>query len=340
MSSPKVDRSAVALSLSLFLALPFALVLLSIRYGPSLSELPLPGAWSSSTILIALAGTALFTGLYFAVFRAGSPGAFAALLAIFTASLVAGAIVLGGTLHRDFFTAAFQFLIGAAIALLFRVYARSEPGKRLERDVAIGKGGVILAAFYAEWVMLMGYAIATRAEPRPVEALVYNVYNLGQILAMLYLARNIDRRTHHLLMLSEQAILVDGRDIVPVIGRSQAEMLRAFARAPGTVLTCPEIQSILRAGEGQTPSEDSGCAACAESGTKAALCAKYRSTYNNLLELKRLLEFLEIGDIVAPANRRKVLSEGWRFSLFEGARIEHRTNKERRLRGPTLNRDD
>lgn len=340
MSSPRADRPAAALPLSLFLSLPFALVLLATRYGPSPSELPLPGFWESSTLAIAIAGTALAFALYSAVLAARSLSAFAARLSVATSAMVVGAAILGATVHRDFYTAAFQYLLCAAVAVLYRVRSRSAPGRRLGRGAAIGKGGIILAAFYAEWVMLMGYAIATRAEPRPIEALAYNVYDLGQILALLYLARSIERRSRHLLLLSDSYILVDGRDIVPVIGRTQADMLRAFARAPGTVLTCPEIQRILRGGEGQPLAEESGCAACVESGTKAALCAKYRSTYNNLLELKRLLEFLQIGDIVAPANRRKVLSEGWRFSLFEGSRIEFRISKERRPRGPAIDQDE
>jgi hypothetical protein len=108
-------------------------------------------------------------------------------------------------------------------------------------------------------------------------------------------------------------------------GAKKTALLQAFARARDRRLKCPEIQAIMY------PEQDNGaldCGTCASSNTKAALCGRYRTTYNAILDLKKLMEFLEIGTIVSSENRRNILAEGWKLILFENVRLVVREENE------------
>ena len=178
-------------------------------------------------------------------------------------------------------------------------------------------------AFYAEWIILVGYAVVTRAEPRPIETLIYNAYNLPLVLVLFLASRGVERRAMRTLSIGAAGVEVDGKSIDAMLGERRAVLLAAFVAAPDRRLRCPDVQQALaaRAHGGAARAAKTDCAACAASGMKATDCAEYRSAYNSLLDLKKLLEFLEIGSITAPDNRRLVLTEGWRLTLFENARI-------------------
>jgi hypothetical protein len=305
--------------LSFLLALPLGAILLIIRFGPAiepggpiLGALALPigiGAVILASIAIRLVLT-LRRQTFFIV-----------ALSFTFAALVAASVILGSLVHRDFFTAGFQYLLGALIAVMYRrsTRPRSSPGFNPASMRALGRAGLFASVFYVEWIMLMGYAIATRAEPRPIESLLYNVYNLAQVLALFVTSRWVERNALHTVRLEGGSLTIDGRDIVPVLGPKKAAIFDILARAPDRRLRCREIQELFRdeAEEG-VPVR---CRACTEETTKVALCAKYRNTYNSILELKRVLEFLEIGTITAPENKRRILSDGWKLALFENTRL-------------------
>jgi hypothetical protein len=304
--------------LSLFLALPLGSVLIIIRYGPaSASGAPIFGDYALPFALAVLVLGAVAYRLAFAVSR---PMRFVAALWATVAALVLASMAMGILIHRDFFTAAFQYSLGAFIAVLYHVAARpssSQDSKGFLR--ALSKAGLIVSFFYVEWIMLMGYAISTRAEPRPVESILYNVYNLAQVLILLLTSRWVERKTFHRVMVEGKRLEVDGRDLLSVLGQKKAEIFRGFVLAADRSLRCSEIQALFR--EEADEAADERCASCTEQTTKVALCSRYRNTYNSILELKRVLEFLEIGTITAPENKRRILTDGWKLALFENARL-------------------
>lgn len=318
--------------IALYFSLPMLLVALAVASGPSPSERPLPAAYAGLVVPIGavFAVLGLLGGRFILSRRGDLP--FALALSAYSLVLVAASIWLGVSAHRDFFTAAFQYLFAVPTCILYHVaFSAPNPMKKsLQRGLA--NACLVIAFFYTEWIMLMGYAIATRAEPRPIESLIYNVYNLGQDCVVILLSRMARLRTFHTLDISGEGLSIDGRDMANMLSPKEAHMLRAFAAAPDRSLTCGELQRLFRERPSNVaPAAEDSCAGCSEQTTKAALCPKYRSTYNGVLNLKRILEFLEIGSITAPGNKRRVLAEGWKLSLFEDVRIAQR-KKERERR--------
>jgi len=304
--------------LSLFLALPLGSVLLIIRYGPA-SE---PGApiFGDYALPLALAVLVLGAAAYRLAFAVSRPMRFVAVLWATVAALILASISMGVLVHRDFFTAAFQYALGAFVAALYYVATRPNPSQDSKGFLrALSKAGLIVSFFYVEWIILMGYAISTRAEPRPVESILYNVYNLVQVLILLLTSRWVERKTFHRVIVEGKRLDVDGRDLLSVLGQKKAEIFRSFALEAYRSLRCSEIQALFR--EEADEAADERCAACTEQTTKVALCSRYRNTYNSILELKRVLEFLEIGTINAPENKRRILTDGWKLVLFENARL-------------------
>jgi hypothetical protein len=320
MTAPASRESKLAeYMLSLFLSLPLVGVMLVVRFGPA-AEPGLPALidyWLPLSAAILVPSLLIFRLVLSTRLRLR----FTSLLVAAEILFVVASIAAGALVHRDFFTAAFQYLLGASIIVLYKINAYPSPELKKGLQRSIGRAGVVVAVFYVEWIMLMGYAISTRAEPRPIESIIYNLYNLAQVLILLLSSLSAQRKSFHTVLVGKDELAVDGRDIVPVLGQKKAAIFRALALAPDRRLRCPEVQALFR-GEGDEAG--SRCAACSESTTKAALCGKYRNTYNGILELKRMLEFLEIGTITASENKRHILTEGWKLSLFEDVRIEQR----------------
>jgi hypothetical protein len=313
----RLESRLVADLLSLFLSLPLSATLVIIRYGPA-PETPTP-LLDGCVLPIAFALIALGAAAFHLVFASSRPALFVVSLCSTVVALVVASMLIGAFVHRDFFTAAFQYLIGALIAFMYRVatHLRHSLDQGLQRRLS--RAGVVVSVFYVEWIMLMGYAITTRAEPRPIESIIYNVYNLAQVLILLLTSRWVERNTFHTVTVEGNTLDVDGRDLVSVLGQKKAKIFRGFALVSDRRLRCSEIQMLFREEADDTMVER--CASCSEQTTKVALCARYRNTYNGQLELKRVLEFLEIGTITAPENKRRILTDGWRLALFENVRL-------------------
>jgi len=310
MASTK-RNNPVAVAVSIFLSLPLGLVMLATGNPERL----FPSGLLNGILVFLLPCLAFWIVLRLQdrLFFFGAAG-------LLVAALVFLSVVAGIRIHRDFYSAAFMYIMATPVLVLYYVLSVQAAAPLSKGALAaFSTGGFILSVFYSQWIILMGYAIATRAEPRPMQALAYNLYNLVMVLLLFFLARSIRKETYHTLLLCSSSVTVDGRDLTAYVGKRKADLVAAFASAPGRTLRCPEIQAILV--EGSINQEEPSCESCGGTDTKATLCRKYRNTYNTILDLKKLLEFLEIGTITAPDNKRKVLAEGWKMNLFENARI-------------------
>jgi len=301
----------IAVAMSIFLSLPLGLVMLAtgnperlfpvgLVYGALVFLLPFLAIW----IVLRLQDRLVFFG------TAG----------LIVAALVSLSVIAGIRIHRDFYSAAFMYIMATPVLVLYYMLSVQAVDPISKGALgAFSTAGFILSVFYSQWIILMGYAISTRAEPRPMQALAYNLYNLVMVLLLFSLSRSIRKETYHTLLVGASAVTVDGRDLTGYVGKRKADLVAAFASAPDRTLRCPEIQAILV--EGTLNQDDPSCELCGGTDAKATLCRKYRNTYNNILDLKKLLEFLEIGTITAPDNKRKVLAEGWKMNLFQNARV-------------------
>jgi len=309
---------------SAFIALPLGIIFILLELFPSASQVPVHLWVSSYGFALGLAASlVIFAGFRIIVEMHVRSTFFLASSALM-ASLVGASIAAAIYIDRDFYTAAFQYILAAPMLFMFYIRSGSskEPFPR-NTQLSLSKAGYVLSLFYGQWIFMMGYAIATRAEPRPQQSLVYNLYNLILTLLLFYLSRSLKRESFHTLRIEKSSITVNGSNLESYVGKKKADLVVAFAKAPNRTLRCAEIQKILP--DESMPEGEPACEACGEADTKATQCKRYRRTYNDILDIKKLLEFLEIGTITAPENKRRILLEGWKLILFENARIIIRT---------------
>ena len=302
-------------------AFPFALVTLVVRYGPSTVDPCTSPLLLKAAPLVAFLGLLAVTIPILACLAASGTASFIARAAFACVFATSGSALFGGAVHRDYFTAVFQYLL--AFLALFLYWLRSQPSSQVSSGTfrSLGRAGYAIFFLFSAWIMMMGYAISTRAEPRPIESVLYNSYNALLDLVIFLGSRELVLRSYKTLALrSDGAVLLDGAPIDFVLGAAGVRILKAFLASPERRATCADIAR-QAAEEGRTKRR-SDCASCDAADAKASLCPEYRATYNRLLELKKLLEFLEVGSILPPKNKRRILAEGWRLALFENVRLE------------------
>jgi hypothetical protein len=204
-------------------------------------------------------------------------------------------------LHRDFASLFFQ---AAAIHFgLFVDAAPLFPGRfyRLHADrlfvVAMSTVG-----FFLCWIGFMGYAIATRAEPRWIPSLGYNILNLG-ICGYLTVANfGLRDMTKRELVVMESGLFLEGLDVLPLVAfEARPLVLHLAAVGGGASISCFEGQAVLGGG---------GCQRdCASGGA----CARYPKVQGAMQEAGRLFSALRIGKL-SPASLAPAPAErSWIF---------------------------
>lgn len=308
-------RDSVHLWTSVYFSLPVAIVTAALLWGPLARENALP-AWfyGLSWVFLAIVPLLEFFACAWTMKGEGWLAFFGRFVALALARQ-AVVLALALTVHRDFFTAVFQELMILPILFLVRVWTARET--MLERATlgALERIAIILAAFYAQWIFMMGYAIATRSEPRPIESVAYNAYNLGLVLILLFSSARLNLMGFRRVFMNASSVRIDERDLTALAGERKVALLNRFAASPNLRLTCAQIN----AGEAECPAPADGM--CSPESTKAACCPRYRSTYNRVLELKKFLEAMEVGSITSGTNRRNVLEDGWRLVPFDGVKF-------------------
>lgn len=204
--------------------------------------------------------------------------------------------------HRDYFTLIFQAICLHYIAILWIMPGLSSRAylNHLERLYRFTIGVI---AFFVIWIAMMGYAIATRSEPRWVPAIAYNVYNL--VLCFVLYLSNLDlyRKSKRELSIAGDRICIDKLDVSSLVNPKALPLaLYLLSNKKDRPLTCRIAQTLL--GE-----DGSTCDAC----SKATLCPRYKYVYNRIHELRRLFQALRLGIITNPANPQNVLEEGWSY---------------------------
>lgn len=307
--------------LSIFFSLPAVLVAVMVALGPSAVDQTHPGWLDSPFFLISFSIISVMIGsaLYFFALTRQSFSRFLASIIGLTAIGVVASIFAAIGIHRDFYTSAFQFILILPVCGVVYVSERKERALPKNALPIASTTGFALATVYAQWILMMGYAIATRAEPRPVESIGYNVYNLALAFILLFASQSVKRAGFSTMVSSANALVVNDRDITTVAGPKKTLLIHAFASAPNRSLRCAELQKILHP---DTFDGEGSCSSCVDESRKAAMCSQYRTTYNSILETKKLLEFLGIGTITSGDNRRNILQDGWKLALFENVRIE------------------
>ncbi|MEI6875831.1 MAG: hypothetical protein WCL50_11965 [Spirochaetota bacterium] len=95
----------------------------------------------------------------------------------------------GILVHRDYFTLSFTHIAVWFMLLSHWLNTLHSGALRKETKRDLGRAFMILFLIIIFWIMLMGYTIATRSEPRPIQALIYNSYNALVAFAIQLLSR-------------------------------------------------------------------------------------------------------------------------------------------------------
>lgn len=292
--------------LALFFSLPFGIVVLAIYFEPGQGNSAGLEIFQKWALYLLLPELLLSFFAYRSILEHKRFIPFSLMLLGTGLSLAGLSVICGIYIQRDFFTATFQYILCMPAIFLYHLWSTSSTDFQKSTLRLLSTAGYILAILYSQWIMLMGYAIATRAEPRPIQALVYNVYNLLLVWVMFLLSRRIRQKSGYTVTAGRAALLIDDKDISTILGPKKIFLFYLFASAPSRHLRCSEIQT---------------CCECDEKTAKATLCPRYRHTYNMILDMKKILEFLEIGTITTSIKRRDILSEGWKLVLFENVNM-------------------
>jgi len=315
----RIGIHPLAAMLAIVAALPFPVVTLALRANVSSVDPCDSRLILDRGIPLAIAAFVAGWGSYYALMLIRKPGRFAVEGALTAGAIIAATSYFGIHHHRDYYSALFIDPIVLFCVILY--WFQSRPAFLSKTGLkGLGMAGLGLFFLFSLWIMMMGYAIATRAEPRPTESILYNAYNVILALVLMVLSRTVYLKSRRSLELKPGGVFLDGSPVDAVLGEQEIAVLRALIAAPERRLACSELQRLLDDAKPGRRSPE-GCATCAPKDSKATLCPGYRGLYNRVFAIKRLLEFLEVGTILAPENKFEILSVGWKLVLFEGVRV-------------------
>ena len=176
----------------------------------------------------------------------------------------------------------------------------------------------------------MAYSIVVREEPRWIESTFYNVYNMllsfALLLSGIYLKVGIYRVVH----ISSEDIFIDDYNFSESLGKVNIEIIKCFLQKNTDYKRCSDLYAVLNE-KGIINSKASNwkCGECLEKNYTVTGCPKYKNIDNRIREIRKLFESLEIGTILYPENKMKILSEGWKLRFFNNVRISLRDGKSR-----------
>lgn len=211
------------------------------------------------------------------------------------------AILCASLLHRDFMTLFFQI-----VAIHYGLFVDAAPRYRSRLFLAFGERlfvvSLFIVGFFLFWIALMGYAIASRTEPRWVPSIGYNSLNLVIAAYICVATFSLRDRSRRELVVDGSSLLLDNLDVLPLFSPAARPLALYLAALPeGSSLVCSEAQALF---------DNKGCE---KDCGKATTCAEYRYLYNRIHEVKKVFSALKIGRLVSPDNKQLILERGWSF---------------------------
>lgn len=221
-------------------------------------------------------------------------------------------IYLGLNIHRDYFSLIFIILTIYYIVFLSKLDIFRQ-NKNFYRAVYFFSIILIVVIFF--WILLMGYSIVKREEPRWIESILYNVYYISIIIILYFKNFKISYLLKRKIQLIERKIFIDNFDLSQIIGEDYIKILRVLFYKKRA--NCYEINDSLKRNQTNHYIE------CSEDcDKKAHLCNSYRNIYNKINYCKKILELLKIGTIKNPPNKRNIKNEGWQLILEKECMLE------------------
>ena len=224
--------------------------------------------------------------------------------------------------HRDFLTMVFQLFIMYPLIFFYQyklAFSGSQESIQSRRMYILS---VIVFILWALWLLLMGYALVARQEPRWAESLSYNVYILILLLMLFIHLLKLRSRMYRRVFITANTIRIDNYDFTEYLGKVNLNIIHTFILNQNKNVTCSLLISCQNdRNQDNTLKNIHACEECLNSESKVTLCPRYKTIYNRILDIKKLFESLEIGTIISPDNKRNILTEGWKLRFFDDIRV-------------------
>lgn len=292
----KIKRSA----LSLFFMLPLPLIWLLVYLAPFGS--PHQKVISLFTLVPILFLSALHLKFSWSLLQETHTNKAWVLLILFGVISFCTSVFAGFSIHEDYFSY-FSMALFQMIILVFLRFDTLFPELQLsENRTKVYFLGLLLLAIFTLWIILMGFALVTRQEPRWWESFIYNLYNMGLAGVLVFATLEVAKLPKRIVQTSKLSLIVDDLDFTQVLGPGGclAAWYLLVHREP---VTCSRITQ---------KSGQLSCLTCHEE--KAQRCPIFIELFNQMRMVRRLLEALRLGIVRGPDERKNIpLLQGWVF---------------------------
>ncbi|MDA3955279.1 hypothetical protein [Oceanispirochaeta sp.] len=231
-------------------------------------------------------------------------------------------ILTGLFLHRDYFS----MMLPVFICLQNILYRKEVFFHHLERHRAINKLlyilSIIMLLCWIVWILMMGYLISSRQEPRWIESLIYNIYNIFLMIIFFISIFDLQKKMKIRILVIDDSIWLSQLNLSEFLGLFKNEILVQLLvnhKKQGRI-NCHDLVKALSDKDLMTIN-DMDCMCCKENKQKATLCKEYRKIYRQILDIKKVLELMQIGTIVYPENKMDVVTVGWALKLNSNIEI-------------------
>jgi hypothetical protein len=304
-------------------SLPVPLIATMIRWNPSGAEPRSPFGSDASFLLFLVVNLAVMFAAFFFLLRIRGRTLFQVSYAVLFLVLLGYGTLLALRLHRDFYTFVFQHVLSFWIIFCWRLdeftsEKRAKDFYRYMRTV-----NIVVFICTCCWLILMGYAVCVRSEPRWAESLFYNVLNLVFAFLLIMMTSHLGMALFKRVHIDGDRFVVEGYDFSQYVSDADKQLAVLFLSAHGTAVSCARVDALLQEHSAPHAGRKStwDCAACIERDYAVYKCPKYRAIYNRVLTVKRLFEALEIGDILSPKGQASEKKKGWKLRLFDDVRL-------------------
>ncbi len=310
------------LLVAFYFALSLPIITWMVHLNPSGAG---PGTPFSTSGVLAAVTTAAFLGLwglYSYLLFVKNKHLFVISFFFLFAVIAAGTVWMGFSLHRDYFSHIFQIILMFWLLFVLTIEHVDSHHTRKRFYSFLFLFNTIIFLVAMSWIILMGYAIATRQEPRWAESIVYNVYNavLAFIAGVVSLRLQLERFRN--IRMRGGVLYIDNWNFSRYFSDADIKIVSLFLTADGSV-SCGSIADVLFSADKEQEEGDRrwDCEECIRKQYTATRCPKYKNIYNRILNIKKLFESLEIGTIITPENKRQIKEIGWKLRLFDDVKV-------------------
>lgn len=223
------------------------------------------------------------------------------------------AVAFSLLINRDYFTIPFQIVIIHYIAFVSKYQIVSLKSFYIKTAQIVS---YIAISALLLWEIIVGYSIMTRTEPRWLESIFYNIYNLGLIVILCYNAINFSYTKKIKLVFSDKSIFLSDIDMTKVLNEDYVSLVKSMLNNKNK---CYEIFNA-------EAKFQKNCEKCLKDNLPVESCEKFNILYDKIENIRKIMSFLRIGKIIVPINKDRLKYDGWKVVLSKDLIIEKDAN--------------